>query len=348
VYLPDLDLWFDPADPKPLAFISHAHSDHIAPHERVILSEPTARLMRARLGGVRDEIVLAYEREHIINGWRIVLLPAGHIFGSAQIHLVSPHGDSLMYTGDFKVRPGLSAEPIEFRHATTLVMETTYGLPQFCFPPTESVLEQMLNFCRDCIEDGDVPVLLGYSLGKAQEILSSLAGASLVAVLHPAVAKTTSVYEQLGHKFPPYKTLSPQTAKEGVVICPPQVAHSRAILSIPNRRLAVLTGWAVDPAAKFRYRCEEAFPLSDHAGYDDLLKYVAMVAPRRVLTLHGFAREFAAELRCRGYDAWALTSENQIELPFEISPTPVLATRAALTTSAPAVSYTHLTLPTKA
>ncbi len=325
VYLPDLGLWLDPAEPKPLAFISHAHSDHIAPHERVILSEPTARLMRARLGGTRDEIVLEYGREHVINGWRIVLLPAGHIFGSAQIHLSSPQGDSLIYTGDFKVRPGLSAEPIEFRHATTLVMETTYGLPHFCFPPTEAVLERMLSFCRDCIEDGDVPVLLGYSLGKAQEILSSLAGASLVAVLHPAVAKITSIYEQLGHGFPPYKILSSQTAREGVVICPPQVAHSRAISSIPNRRLAVLTGWAVDPAAKFRYQCEEAFPLSDHAGYDDLLKYVEMVAPRRVLTLHGFAREFAADLRRRGFDAWALTGENQMEIPLEPGPTSSLA-----------------------
>ncbi len=338
VYLPDLKLWLDPSEPKSLAFISHAHSDHIAQHQRVILSEPTARLMKARLGGSRDEIVLKWGQEHSLDGWRLVLLPAGHIFGSAQLHVTSPQGDSLLYTGDFKVRRGLSAEPIEFRHATTLVMETTYGLPQFCFPPTETVLQKMLNFCRDCKEDGDVPVLLGYSLGKAQEILSSLAGASLVAVLHPAVAKITAVYEQLGVKFPPYKILSAQTAKDGVVICPPQVAQSRAILAIPNRRLAVLTGWAVDPSAKFRYHCEEAYPLSDHAGYDDLLRYVEMVAPERVLTLHGFAQEFATDLRRRGYDAWALTGENQMEIPFESCPSPPLVRDCALTSPDDAAS----------
>jgi len=32
----------------------------------------------------------------------------------------------------------------------------------------------MISFCRETIDGGDVAVLLGYSLGKAQEILCSL------------------------------------------------------------------------------------------------------------------------------------------------------------------------------
>src|SRR5262249_2682330 len=58
------------------------------------------------------------------------------------------------------------------------------------------------------------------------------------------------------------------------------------------------------------------FPLSDHADYDDLLRYVELVQPRRVLTLHGFAAAFAADLRARGLEAWALSEENQMELHF--------------------------------
>src|SRR4029077_1424300 len=46
----------------------------------------------------------------------------------------------------------------------------------------------------------------------------------------------------------------------------------------------------------------------------DLLRYVELVQPQRVLTLHGFAAEFAADLRGRGIDAWALSAENQLEL----------------------------------
>src|SRR6185503_9732060 len=64
----------------------------------------------------------------------------------------------------------------------------------------------------------------------------------------------------------------------------------------------------------YRYQVDAAFPLSDHADYPDLLRYVELVQPKRVLTLHGFAAEFARDLRERGMDAWALSEENQLEL----------------------------------
>ena len=49
VYLPNENIWLDPWDAKPFAFVSHAHSDHIAPHDEIIVSERTARLLQARL-----------------------------------------------------------------------------------------------------------------------------------------------------------------------------------------------------------------------------------------------------------------------------------------------------------
>jgi hypothetical protein len=61
----------------------------------------------------------------------------------------------------------------------------------------------------------------------------------------------------------------------------------------------------MDPGAVHRMRRHAAFPLSDHAGYDDLLRHVDNVAPRRASTLHGYASEFAADLRLRGIEAWA-------------------------------------------
>jgi DNA ligase-1 len=88
------------------------------------------------------------------------------------------------------------------------------------------------------------------------------------------------------------------------------------IEKIPRKRVAIVSGWAVDPHAVYRYQVDAAFPLSDHADYDDLLRYVELVQPRRVLTLHGFAAAFASDLRARGLEAWALTEENQMELQF--------------------------------
>src|SRR5260370_9763573 len=76
----------------------------------------------------------------------------------------------------------------------------------------------------------------------------------------------------------------------------------------------MISGWAVDPNAIYRYKVAAAFPLSDHADYNDLIRYVDLVRPKRVLTLHGFASEFARDLRDCGIDAWALTGENELEL----------------------------------
>ena len=324
VYLPQQDFWLDPWDAKPFAFVSHAHSDHIAPHREVILSDRTARLMRARLPGSRIEHSLPFGERRSIRGIDVMLIPAGHIFGSAQC-LVYVGEDSLLYSGDFKLRPGVSAEKAEWRHADTLVMETTFGVPRYRFPPTKEVIDQMVGFCSETINAGEVPVLLGYSLGKAQEILCALEGAGLTPMLHGAVYHMTRIYEQLGHSFCKYMRYNRHDVAGKVLICPPSANRSPMLEKIPRKRVALISGWAVDPQAVYRYQVDVAFPLSDHADYDDLLRYVELVQPRRVLTLHGFAAAFASDLRARGLEAWALTEENQMELHFgdkEIAPQP--------------------------
>ncbi|MFL6537396.1 MAG: ATP-dependent DNA ligase [Chthoniobacterales bacterium] len=313
VYLPRQDLWLDPWDAKPFAFVSHAHSDHIAPHEEIIVSERTARLMQARMPGERNEHVLAFGERRAIRDVDVMLLPAGHIFGSAQIHVQSDEG-SLLYTGDFKLRHGRSAEPAEWAHADTLIMETTFGLPRYRFPPSEQVIEQILAFCREALESGATPVLLGYSLGKAQEILCSLSGAGLTPMLHGSVYRMTRIYEQFGQEFCKYERYNANEVAHKVLICPPSANRSAMLQNIQNKRVAMISGWAVDPNAVYRYQVDAAFPLSDHADYNDLVRYVELVDPSRVLTLHGFAAEFARDLRDRGFDAWALSAENQMEL----------------------------------
>src|SRR5436309_4324285 len=315
VYLRKQDLWLDPWDAKPFAFVSHAHSDHIAPHEEIILSERTSRLLQHRMPGHRTEHVLPFGENGTVHGLDLMLLPAGHIFGSAQCFLFA--GDeTLLYTGDFKLRPGKSAEQAQWRHADTLIMETTFGLPRYRFPPTEQVIDQIVAFCRETIEAAQVPVLLGYSLGKAQEILCSLEGAGLTPMLHGSVYQMTRVYEQFGQSFCKYVRYNRNDVAGKVLICPPSANRSPMLEKIPRKRVALISGWAIDPHAVYRYQVDAAFPLSDHADYDDLLRYVELVQPRRVLTLHGFAAAFASDLRARGLEAWALSEENQMELHF--------------------------------
>jgi DNA ligase-1 len=319
VFLPNENIWLDPSEAKPFAFVSHAHSDHIAPHDEIIVSERTSRLLQARLPGERNEHVLPFGRPATVHGLEVTLLPAGHIFGSAQFFLESDAG-SLLYTGDFKLRRGRSAEATEWKQADTLIMETTYGRPRYRLPPTELVVQQIVAFCREALEEGATPVLLGYSLGKAQEILCSLAEANLRPMLHGSVYRMTRIYEQFGQAFCQYERYDAKAVAGKVLICPPSANRSRMLEKIPKKRVAMISGWAVEPNAIYRYQVDAAFPLSDHADYDDLLRYVDLVQPKRVLTLHGFAADFARDLRDRGLEAWALNQQNQLELTLCTAP----------------------------
>ena len=313
IHLPAEGLWLDPGRSRPLAFVSHAHSDHVGRHRATIATPLTLELMRARMGRLTAELhQLPFGATRKFENFSIRLLPAGHVLGSAQCFVESAAG-TLLYTGDFKLCRGASAEVSEFCHAETLIMETTFGLPRYVFPPAEKVAADIVQFCHSTIETHTVPVLLAYSLGKAQEVLAILSSAGLTTMVHKSIAALLPVYQCAGYHFPGCLDWDIAEARNCVVLCPPNAVASTAAL--PRKRTAVITGWALDSSTIYRMRCDAAFPLSDHAGYDDLLRHVENVSPKRVLTVHGFAAEFARDLRARGIEAWSLAGADQLELP---------------------------------
>jgi Cft2 family RNA processing exonuclease len=315
IWLPQTGWWLDAHFPVGRSFVSHAHSDHVAAHREILCSAGTARLLRARLPGTRVEHVLPFgHTEQLTGDTAVTLYPAGHMLGSAQCLLAHERLGALLYTGDFNLRQAHSAEPCATPRADVLIMETTFGLPRYVFPPADETLADIRNFCRAALAEDVIPVLFAYSLGKSQEIMQGLAASGLPFMLHPQTFRLTRVYEELGVAFPPYRAYDAATSAGCVVICPPQANRSVFLQGIPRRRTAVLTGWAVDAGAVYRYQCDAAFPLSDHAGFPDLLAFVDRVRPRLVYTVHGFAREFAQTLRARGLEAWALGTGNQLEL----------------------------------
>jgi len=316
LHLPQIDWHLDATRAKPRSFVSHAHGDHIARHREVLATYATARLMRARLAGHRTEHILPFGRaEQLTADCTVTLLPAGHIFGSAQCLLAHETHGTLLYTGDFKLDAGLAAEPCATPRADTVIMETTFGLPRYLFPPAAETHAAIVNFCRHALADGVTPVLFAYTLGKSQEVLRGLAGADLPAMLHAETFRLTQLHERLGLTFPPYREFDANELAGHVVICPPPHGRTGFLEKIPARRTAAVTGWALDRDARYRLGCDEAFPLSDHADFAELLRFVELVQPRLVYTVHGFTREFAQTLRARGIEAWALGRVNQLDLP---------------------------------
>lgn len=317
MFLPGCGLWLDPRRPRERAFVSHAHADHIARHAWTLCSPATRDLMRARgsLGG--DASAPAFGARHDLGGgWTATLLPAGHVLGSAQLLIEGAEG-SLLYTGDFKRRASPTCERPEFRHAETLVIETTYGLPRFVFPDADDVARDLIGFCREALADGGVPVVMAYSLGKAQEVCERLRDAGLPVMAHGAVVKIARVCAGIRPDLAVPAAYAAGAVAGHVLVVPPGAFRSAMVARLPNRRTAAVTGWGMDSGSRFRYGVDAVFPLSDHADYRDLLATVREVDPGTVWTVHGYAREFAADLRARGIEAWALGRDEQLDLPWE-------------------------------
>jgi Cft2 family RNA processing exonuclease len=314
LFLPQIGWHLDSQRGVERSFVSHAHFDHLGRHRTILCSPNTLRLVAARMGGRRKEVVVPFGDAHELeDGTRITLHPAGHVLGSAQFRAENEHG-SILYTGDFKLSTSASAEQCETPRADVLIMETTFGKPRYVFPTNEEVVGQIVGFCRETIANNAVPILFCYSLGKTQEVLASLAGADLPVMLHGKSWEITRVYEKLGVRFPPFSCFDRKNVLGHVLICPQQSRKTGWFEKIPAKRTAVIAGWGIDSSASYRSGTDVAFPLSDHAGYDDLLLFVERVHPKKVYTVHGFAQEFAQTLRARGIEAWALGHENQMEL----------------------------------
>jgi len=316
IYLPEAGLWLDPRGRQDRAFISHAHADHFSRPDRAICSPETAHLLHRRFGLKRESFdIIPFGETRRFGGFEFTLHPAGHVVGSAMLHLRRIRNEStLLFTGDFKTdctRTCPAATPVK---ADSLILETTYGRPEFRFPPRKEVETSILRFIEAAFDVGEVPILCAYSLGKAQELSALLGEHGIPFQAHPSVLEMNEACRELGVRLPEAPRITPPVPTRHALICPPNTVRSTQIRRLKYKVTAMVSGWGIHPNARYRYQVNEVFPLSDHADHRELLEFVEAVDPIRVHTIHGSTREFAATLRAKGRDAWSLFTDDQLEL----------------------------------
>lgn len=320
-----LPVWLDSRRPRPYCFVSHAHSDHLGGSHGLALCTPaTAALADHRLRDAAPQALataygetLAYDPDT-----RFTLLPAGHVLGSAMLRVDRPEG-TLLYTGDYKLRAGRTCPPAELCEADVLVMESTYGRPAFRFPPAAEVAEQLVDRVAGALRAGRQPVVMGYSLGKAQEIVKLLGDAGVPVTQHGAVASISDVYRTFGvdlcatrrYRREDFHGKAQLPLEErGALVAPPKMARTGFgnDYDVPTFKV-VLTGWSLLKGAEYRYGADLCLPISDHADFDELIETVERVNPKRVYAHHGFP-DFVDQLRRRGWDAQRAQPEAQMSL----------------------------------
>jgi len=305
------EFYIDAKKKAPLSFVSHSHSDHVRRHEQMIATPATISMIKQRHRKV-NAIPLDYHQKYQFDDFTIELVPSGHMLGCAQI-FVERDGLKLIYTGDFKPGKNQTADPLEVRQADILIMESTFGAPQFVFPKEWEIIERLTKFIDKCFQSGIVPVVMGYAMGKSQEALKILGDLDYQISIHPSIAQVVAIYEQHGIEFKNYQIYHGEDLRERVLLIPPHLARSHSVAKIWQTKKLILTGWAVQPEAKYRYHADEALALSDHADFNQLIEFVHQVQPEKVFITHGYD-SFVYYLRKEGFKAELLDETPQLSL----------------------------------
>jgi Cft2 family RNA processing exonuclease len=310
LFLPGPGVHLDPARPVPVALLSHGHADHARALSAVIHATPeTVAIARARLGET-TYVAHPYGEPFDLHleghaPCRVTFHSAGHVLGSA-VTLVECDGERLLYTGDVKLRASLTCPPAEIPRADTLIVEATFGLPVFRFPPVEELRGALVAEARAALDAGEVPVVLAYALGKGPEAAKLLGEAGIPVSLHGAVAKMVDVYRGFGIEFPDAVPYERGAVKGRALVVPPTFRAHPMVTALKARRLILVSGWALLDASYDRFDADRLLPFSDHADWDELLRIVELSGARRVLTTHGFASTLSRVLCDRGLDATPL------------------------------------------
>jgi Cft2 family RNA processing exonuclease len=314
LYVAELDLWIDSLRQRGRAYVSHGHADHARAHDVVVTSVDNARVCRARFGNARTTFEThAFNEPWEQAGHRLMLFSAGHVLGSSQLLIEGERG-RFVYTGDFKLEPSFSIGPTEVKPCDVVLMECTYGRPQYVFPPRAEIAGAMVAWASRALEDGAVPIFYAYSLGKAQEAIAILGRAGLPLSAHGAIHTISTVYAEAGAHLPPCERYdADEFDGQRVLLWPPGGRSLPKAIRGRQVRSASLTGWSVARETQFRTGTDTSFPLSDHADFPSLLRYIELAQPKRVLLNHGW-RDFVHRLRRQGIDAEYLEANQQLAL----------------------------------
>jgi Cft2 family RNA processing exonuclease len=290
-------------------FLSHAHADHVklSKHAQFFATPETVALVRQRFGSA-NFTALETNHKHKFDGFDLELFDNGHILGSTQARF-SANGKDYVLTSDFRLQDSLLFSGAEPLSAETLVLETTFGSPEYVFPNQSEVVSELVSWVSQHAKKGLV-LLSGYSLGKAQELTRISNEAGFVPIVHDSIFELNKVYDTFGVKLGSYLKLDHNLKDASVLIMPPQLVdrHLFATLEHFDKRKifsALATGW------KNRGAFDKIFPLSNHADYNDLIDYVKQSKPKLVLTDHGFCEEFARKLNKLGFNAKPLKQHKQ-------------------------------------
>jgi len=313
IYCPKADIYVDPWRKVGRAVITHGHADHARPGMKHYLThEDNLPVVKQRLGHNISVEGRRYGEIVTLNGVKISLHPAGHIYGSSQVRF--EHGGEIwVVSGDYKLGNDNISVPFEPVPCHTFITESTFGLPVYHWKPQEEVLPELHNWWQKNNSEGLNSVLVAYSLGKAQRMIVNLDNSIGKIFVHGAVE---SINQAISDKVPKLKRVQnathefePVNDKGSMIITPSAGLGTPWLRKFEPFSLAFVSGWMSIRGARRRQSADRGFVMSDHADWDMLNKAVRETGAEKVFVTHGYSLQFSRWLNEQGIESGVVETE---------------------------------------
>jgi hypothetical protein len=308
-----------------LVFLSHAKalapgssfslSPRRAGRRQLLATEGTLVLLGAAGEHLRSRTLPAvFGRAFNLGGLRLALVPAGYLPGAASL-LCEAGGRRLLYAGTIcRERAFASLGPAEPRSADAVCLDATFGDPRFVLPPREEAEATLRRFVETALAARRAPVLLVSPFGPAPATAEVLQAAGIATRAHGTIVGALARFVRLAPRVRRCVALPESSAQTRHCSGRRRRARPRRLARSILPIFAFVSGFSVERTAVDFVRADQGIALSNQAGFADLIAYLEATGAHEVALHRGFAETFAAILRERGYDAYAIDPPRQMEL----------------------------------
>jgi len=296
--------YFNPSE-YDVVLVTHGHRDHVTTHlgrfkGPIIMSRETKFILQLRDSmNLRGAVLISPGQEVDLGNYSVAALNAGHVLGSLMY--VVDFGDYRVgVTGDFNVEDTNVTRGAEYMEVDMLIMESTYGSPEFTFPGREQIYGDIISLVED--NEDKALVFLGHPLGKGQELTMLLRRKPLY--IQRNIKELNSLIDELGGVG---KHLIPGVVQEGSVAIMGLPRDKESILEhvrkfrINDPILVLVSGFYSNPRL-LRRALEHglyAYPLSSHSDFRGLVEFALGSRARIIYTVYGRNVYFAKYLRTK-------------------------------------------------
>ncbi len=305
------DFYIDPLRAVDRAIITHGHSDHARPGNQSVLATPeTIAVMRARLGNAAGGTLqaLAYGAQMTIGNALVRLVPAGHVFGSAQV-VIEHKGARAVVSGDYKRAADPTCAPFQLVPCDVFVTEATFGLPVFRHEPVAGEIAKLI---QSTLTFPERTHLVGaYGLGKCQRVIAELrrAGWDRTLWLHGAMVAMCQLYQEHGidlGDLQPVTAAAKSKLPGEIVLAPPSALADRWSRRFADPLTVYASGWMRVRGRARQNGVELPLVISDHADWPELIATITETGADEVWVTHGREDALVRQLALMGRKARAL------------------------------------------